>query len=146
MVVHEMRPCVPIPSSTREEGNRNKILCKISWTYLADLKNMGLGMSLSSHIALVLFSTLVIWIRVLPFHKRVCLTNLKNMLASKSLVPLAEFSVIRGKKKIPQKFVEKPYWTSLKPFDYEEIICSSHIVKQSLVIMCPSHACKLCIL
>ena len=54
---------------------------------------MGLGMSLSSHIALVLFSTLVIWIRVLPFHKRVCLTNLKNMLAM--LVPLAEFSVIR---------------------------------------------------
>lgn len=75
---------------------------------------MGLGMSLSSHIALVLFSTLVIWIRVLPFHKRVCLTNLKNMLASKSLVPLAEFSVIREKKKDPTKVCGKTLLNILK--------------------------------
>ena len=50
------------------------------------------------------------------------------MLTSKSLVLLVEFSFIR-KKKDPQKLVEKHFWTSLKPFNYEEITSSSHIVK-----------------
>ena len=33
------------------------------------------------------------------------------------------------KKNDPQKLVEKHFWTSLKPFNYEEITGSSHIVK-----------------
>ena len=64
-----------------------------------------------------------------PISQESVFNKFKEHVSQQKFSTLGRIFCYKRKIMTPQKLVEKPYWTSLKPFDYEEIICSSHIVK-----------------